>query len=158
MKIKKHAHTIDNIFTITIFLIFIATLFVILTSGAKVYNNLSQKTDKRYNEVTALSYISNKVRSYNEAGKIYITSFGGADALALEQTIDAEDYVTLLYCYNGYLMELYYKKGTDFAPGDGAEILAVSDIKFEYARTDLLRVAAVYEDTKNELYINLACE
>ncbi len=158
MNIKKQNHTVDAIFIITIFLVFVMSAFFVLTTGANIYKNISDNIDKRFNETTSLSYISNKVRAYNESGKIYISKLDNIQALTLEQTIDKENYVTMLYYYSGKLMELSCMKGENFSSGDGTEILDISGLEFEYISSNMLHVTVYNGDNKNELFIYLNCD
>ena len=46
-------------------------------------------------------------------------SFGGGDALVLAEPTGGSSYVTLLYCYDGQLRELYVEEGYPLLPEDG---------------------------------------
>jgi hypothetical protein len=126
--------------------------------GAKIYKSVSDNIDKRFNEITSISYISNKVRAYDETGRIYISKIDDIDALTLEQTIENKDYVTMLYCFNGKLMELDCLKGEKFSSGDGAEILDAKQLSMEYVGSNLLKITVVNDNAENELFINIHCK
>ncbi|MEL7569286.1 MAG: DUF4860 domain-containing protein [Eubacteriaceae bacterium] len=157
MNVKKQNHTVDTVFIITIFLVFVMSTFFVLATGANIYKNISGRIDKRFNETTSLSYISNKVLSYNERGNVYISKLDDIQALTLEQSISGEKYVTMLYCYNGKLMEITCKKAEIFAKGDGADILDISGLEFEYISDNLLKITVYNSDIKNDMFIYLNC-
>ncbi len=157
MNVKKQNHTVDTVFIITIFLVFVMSTFFVLATGANIYKNISGRIDKRFNETTSLSYISNKVLSYNERGKVYISKLDDIQALTLEQSISGEKYVTMLYYYNGKLMEITCKKAEIFAKGDGADILDISGLEFEYISDNLLKITVYNSDIKNDMFIYLNC-
>ncbi len=157
MNVKKQTHTVDTVFIITIFLVFVMSIFFVLATGADIYKNISNRIDKRFNETTSLSYISNKVLSYNEIGKVYISKLDDIQALTLEQSINGEKYVTMLYYHNGKLMELTCNKAAYFAKGDGVEILDISGLEFEYISADLLQINVYNNDIKNTIFIYLNC-
>lgn len=157
MNVKKQNHTVDTVFIITIFLVFVMSTFFVLATGANIYKNISNSINKRFNETTSLSYISNKILSYNERGRVYISKLDNIQALTLEQSINNEEYITMLYYYNGKLMELICKKNENFSEGDGIEILDLSGLEFEYVSSDLLQITVYNGDTKNIMFIYLNC-
>ncbi|NMC57061.1 MAG: DUF4860 domain-containing protein [Eubacteriaceae bacterium] len=157
MNVKKQNHTVDTVFIITIFLVFVMSTFFVLATGANIYKNISNSINKRFNETTSLSYISNKILSYNERGRVYISKLDNIQALTLEQSINSEEYITMLYYYNGKLMELICKKNENFSEGDGIEILDISGLEFEYVLSDLLQITVYNGDTKNIMFTYLNC-
>ena len=58
-------------------------------------------------------------------------TFGDGDAVALTETVEGTDYVTILYCLDGQLMELYAEAGSGLTPADGLPVLAVSALTVE---------------------------
>ena len=56
-------------------------------------------------------------------GGISVETFEGVDALVLLEEIDGIEYETRVYCYDGYLRELFAEAGGEFLPGDGEQIL-----------------------------------
>lgn len=157
MNLKKPNHTVDTIFIITLFLVFVLSAFFVLTIGADIYKNISDSIDRRFNETTSLSYISNKIKSYDERGKISISELDNIQALMLEQTIDKNDYVTMLYYHDEKLMELSCKKGEKFYPGDGSEVLDISGLEFSYKAPNLLQITVYNGNITNEIFICINC-
>ena len=95
----------------------------LLSSG--IYREAAASSDATYAERTALFYLVNQVRRADAAGGVALISFGDGDALALREG----DYVTLLYCYGGQLMELYTEEGTGLGPADGTAILPMAALE-----------------------------
>lgn len=155
MKLQKQNHTIDIIFILSLFLVFVIITLLILMLGANTYKNISANIDMRYNETTCMSYIANKVRNYDENGAIYISKINNIPALTLEQTIDDETYLTYLYAYEGKLMELSRTADdTEFLAGDGTEIVELSQLDMQFVTSNLLYINAVYSDNSdNELWL-----
>lgn len=50
-------------------------------------------------------------------------TFGEGDALLLSEEIDDQPYLTRIYCYDGWLRELFAAAEDPFAPEDGEKIL-----------------------------------
>ena len=47
----------------------------------------------------------------------------------MPQTIDGEVYLTRIYCYGGFLRELFCAEDAVFAPADGEEILPAESLQ-----------------------------
>lgn len=112
----------------------LCALFAVLAIGltllsSGIYRSTAADADRNYTHRTALSYLVNQVRRSDEADAIALTEFGGSDALSLTERVDGAEYVTLLYCYDGQLRELYTEKGTELTPGDGVAILPLSGLE-----------------------------
>lgn len=118
----------------------LCALFFLLAMGltllaSGVYRGVAASSDQTYIQRTALSYLVNQLRRSDAADCVSITSFDGVDALRLEE----DGYVTLLYCYDGQLRELYAEAGLDFAPEDGVAVLPL-DSMTAYAQDGLIHL------------------
>ena len=107
----------------------LCALYLLLAAGlsllaGRAYQATAQQADELYLPRTALSYLVNQVRRGDAADSLRVTSFGGSDALALEE----DGYVTLLYCWDGWLRELYAQADLTFAPEDGTQILPMDQL------------------------------
>ena len=51
-------------------------------------------------------------------------------------------YVTLIYCFEGSLMELYMEEGTGLAPEDGMELLELSSLDLSVSKNGGLDITA----------------
>ena len=57
-----------------------------------------------------------------------VGTFGGSDALALTEHLDGTEYVTILYCLDGQLRELYTEAGSGLLPEDGIPVLELQSL------------------------------
>lgn len=108
-------------------------LFAVLAMGlallsSGVYRSTVSDSDQNYIRRTSMSYLLNQVRRADMAGGVSVGTFGGSDALMLMESVGEDSYVTLLYCYDGSLRELYTELGTDIAPEDGVAVLELSSL------------------------------
>lgn len=113
-------------------------LFAVLAMGlallsSGVYRTAAAQSDQNYTRRTALSYLVNQVRRADEAGGVTVGTFGDSDALALTERIEGADYVTILYCYDGSLRELYQEAGTGLLPRDGIPMLELQSLEVQTA-------------------------
>ena len=107
----------------------LAVGLAVLSSG--VYRSAVSASDGNSARRTALSYLVNQVRRADRTGGVAVGAFGDGDAVALTETVEGDDYVTILYCLDGQLMELYAEAGSGLTPADGLAVLALSDLSVE---------------------------
>ena len=132
----------------------LCALFAVLAMGltllaSSVYRSTAADADQNYTQRAALSYLVNQIRRSDETSCVALTEFGGSDAIALTERLDEAEYITLLYCYDGQLRELYTEKGTELTPADGTAILALERISL-LEEDGLVRVTA--EDKDGNLF------
>ena len=107
----------------------LAVGLAILSSG--VYRSAVSASDGNSARRTALSYLVNQVRRADRTGGVAVGAFGDGDAVALTETVEDADYVTILYCLDGQLMELYAEAGSGLTPADGLAVLPLADLSVE---------------------------
>ena len=107
----------------------LAVGLALLSSG--VYRTAAGASDENDTRRTALSYLVNQVRRADRAGGVAVGTFGDGDAVALTETVEGTDYVTILYCLDGQLMELYTEAGSGLTPADGLTVLELSALSVE---------------------------
>ena len=71
------------------------------------------------------------VSGADRTGGVAVGAFGDGDAVALTETVEGADYVTILYCLDGQLMELYAEAGSGLTPADGLAVLPLADLSVE---------------------------
>ena len=107
----------------------LCALFFLLAKGLgllsrEAYRGEPAAADEHYTHRTALSYLVNQLRRGDVAGGVSVRAFGDGDALCLSEG----GYVTLLYCYDGQLRELYTEEGLDLSPEDGVAVLPLDGL------------------------------
>lgn len=139
MNKKTKNHTIDIVFVIVLFSCFAISILMITGMGASVYQNIVDNMTVNYNTRTSYSYIVNKVHQSDENGNITVGTFNGQAALIINEEIDNIAYCTYMYYYDGYLKELFTRKGQDFDPSYGNDILELDDFKIEKITDSLIK-------------------
>ena len=102
----------------------LCALFFLLAMGTALlsrgfYRAAAAASEENYAHPPALTY--RPTHSRRADGAVGVGTFGGADALVIYEG----DYVTLIYCWDGQLRELYTEPGTGLLPADGEGILPV---------------------------------
>ena len=122
--------------------IFGAALLVSLITGAGVYRQVQERVERSAARRTGLSYVTAKLHSHDVAGAVRTGSFGDTDALFLMEETEGGSYETILYIYNGWLMELLCAQGAGLGPEAGQQITEAQRLTVR-TEDSLLRIAFV---------------
>ena len=139
-KIRTVSHKVDTVFTLILFGVFAVSVLLVLLAGAGVYQDIAARMERQYEERTCLSYLDAKVRHYDAAGQVVVEMLDECQALALYEEIEGVRYKTLIYCYDGYVRELFFEDGLAFQAEDGQRVLLAQDLSFRWAQTNLLQI------------------
>ena len=121
-----------------IFGAFVVCVFIVIISGADLYKKLIDKDTDSFNMRTVGQYITTRIHQADSYAGVSIEDFCGTDAVVITEQIDGDMYKTWLYCYDGYLMELFGMDDIMLMPEDGEAVLKAEDIKFSL-EDDLLK-------------------
>ncbi|WP_206457775.1 DUF4860 domain-containing protein [Anaerovorax sp. IOR16] len=121
------------------FALAISALFTILF-GAKVYENIGQRMEDNFKQITPLAYISNQIKQSDRFDSVSITTLEGISVLKLSQTYNDQEYETLIYYQDGSVKELFTSVDSGLTLDAGIEIMKTDGIFFEMISEDLLRV------------------
>lgn len=124
---RKRPFRISQILTLLTLTLFSLSLLLVLLTGASFYKDLVAQGEASYARRTKLLYLTTRVR---QAQRVTVGTFHDRNALILEDTIDGEGYTTHIYCYDGWLMELYavaeaklpVQAGTPILEGDSLSV------------------------------------
>ena len=134
---KKNPFKITDLLALTVFAAFAVCALVVLLSGAQVYQRLVQRGEDSFRLRTASQYVTTRVR---QAGNVTVADFDGCEALCIQEEIDGKVYVTRIYCYDGFLRELFCAQSAELSPEDGEKIMEAERMSFSQ-NEDLLTVS-----------------
>lgn len=117
---KKNASSMNQVLALLTLTVFALCVLLVLLTGASCYRGLVDRGEASYGRRTAAQYLTTRVR---QAQRVEIGDFGGSEALFLEETVEGERYTTTLYCYDGWLRELYAVPGAKLTPKAGTAVL-----------------------------------
>lgn len=132
MKNKTVKHQIDGLAALLLFAVFAVCVLIVLLTGARAYSRLTERDQSAFNQRTCMQYIAARVRQADSLGAVSAEDFNGVPALVLGA---GEEYVTRVYCYEGWLMELYSEAGADLAPEDGEQLMEASSLELSLKQT-----------------------
>lgn len=123
----------DGLFVLLSFGVFAVCVLLVLLTGADVCRSQTERDQAAWSRRTGAQYLTAKLRHADEAGAIGFSGGDGTlwyDTLDLREEIDGQTYVTRVYCYDGYIRELFTVDGGVYAPEDGEPVLAAQELRF----------------------------
>jgi len=120
---------ISGIAVLLVFAAFMVSVLLVLLSGADTVQRLTERNQRSYHHRTAVQYISTRIRQADSAGCVSTENAGDIDTLVLTEDIDGRRYQTRIYCYDGYLREMFCEANISLPPEFGEEILPMSGFK-----------------------------
>jgi hypothetical protein len=153
MKKQVGDKSISALAALLTFTLFASCILSVLLSGAGAYRRLSQRDKEDFQRSTCAQYVATKLHQVDDC--VTVGSFGGQDALLISQELDGEEYLTRIYCFNGYLMELFSAADADFSPEDGERVLPLKDFSLSLEGELLTAKMTGEDDAVVELCISL---
>ncbi|GFI62499.1 hypothetical protein IMSAG049_01683 [Clostridiales bacterium] len=148
---KTTQHYMEWLVALLLFGIFAVCVLIVLLTGADAYRGLTQRDRDAYLRRTCTQYIATRVRQADSLGDIAVEPFGEGNALAIAEG----EYHTLVYCYEGWLMELYCGIEAELEPEDGERLLEMKGLDFYLEEGVLTAVIGVDEETEDTLRLCL---
>lgn len=150
MRNPDRGQKIGNLLALLIFCAFTAAILLVLMLGANIYQGVSGRNTASADQRLAISYIEAKLRHSDTLDDVYLDSFRGYEELTDISTLYLEEdygdsvYHTMIYCYDGWIRELYCEKGLEFTPDAGIKILPAQSLDFKQdAETGLVSIICV---------------
>lgn len=122
---REGGKSISGVAALVLLAVFAGGILSVLLTGTGVYQHLAEQNAASYDRYTCVQYLANKVRQAPSAEALVSEEAGG---LVLREWAGGEEYWTRIYCHDGWIMELFSKAGTPFAPGDGERILPAQSL------------------------------
>lgn len=151
---SNHSHSIDSLFVVFLFAVFIFMALIIIGSGAAAYKNSAAQMEDRFDRQTCISYITAKIRSNNEADKISVVDFNGVNALCIRDNFGEDAYNTYIYLYDGMIRELFCSAEVSLDLEAGSALTSASELNFSCSG-GLYEITLVDADDKSTVfYVN----
>lgn len=131
---KADASRVAPLFLFALFAI--SSVFVLLC-GARIYRSMLERDSASHERRTVSQYIATRLRQSDARGAYYIGSFddlkpaGEGDTLFYLEVIDGEEFLTRIYCHEGYLCELFSTADGGFSKSDGERVIPVLSLSFK---------------------------
>lgn len=145
--------TMNLLFTMLLFLVFVLSALFTVLIGGKVYENINSRIEENYSGQVVLNYVANKVRQNDKADSIVVRDIEDTAVLELSQEINGISYVTWIYCMDGAVRELFTNAGSGLGLADGLEIIDCQGLTFRQ-EGDILEVE-VADQSNTKLLLNI---
>ena len=151
---NKSLHSMDTVFVLILFAVFVVTALFISSSGALAYKNAVGQMETRFNRQTCVSYITAKLRANNESGKISIGELDGISALCITDSFGGEEYVTYIYQYDGMVREMFCSAEISLAPDTGSALTEAKSLEFSRDGSLFTITLTDNNDIATTVYVN----
>lgn len=165
MKQERH-FVVDILFVLALFGVFAVSALVLVTIGADIYQKTVSDMNTNYDNRTAIAYITEKIRQSDcilsdGTPAVSIGTLEEIPALVLTDELDGEYYCTYLYLQDGWLRELYMRRGAYLGENmadAGKNILELESLSYEQTAPNLLHVVMRTPDGNfRRLALSLRC-
>ena len=152
-QIQQKGQTVNLLFTMLLFLVFVLCALFTVLIGGKVYENINSRIQENYSGQVVLNYVANKVRQGDQAGSVSVKDIEDTRVLELSQEINGRKFVTWIYYRDGAVRELFTNEGSGLGLKDGLEIMEGRGLTF-VQEDSLLKIQVTGAET-NSLLLNI---
>ena len=119
MRTTRNTHPAETLAALLTLTLLALCLLAVLLAGAGTCRRLTERGRASGDSRTAAQYLATRVRQADAAGTVSLEPFGTGNALVLEEA----GCRTWVYCYDGWLRELFSAAGEAFSPDAGEKLL-----------------------------------
>lgn len=152
MRRKPIQHHMEGLAALLLFGVFAVCVLAVLLTGADAYRRLTQRDQAAYDRRTCEQYLTTRVRQADKAGNIVLEDYDGTDVLILDAD---QEYVTYIYYWDGWLMELYAWSGEPLALDEGRQLLEAESMDISLAGNMLTFDFSPAPGVEDTLLLNL---
>ena len=138
MKTKIKRTDVVSVLPFFLFALFAICTVSVLLAGAKLYRNQTERDRNGYTQRTVAQYVTTRIRQADKYDSFFVGDFDEklpkeqGNAFFFTETLGGAEYYTCIYCYDGYLCELFAAAEDSFEPSAGERIIEVEGILFSY--------------------------
>jgi hypothetical protein len=141
---QRTTHNVPAVFVFVLIGLFAISSLTLTLIGTRVYRRVTVDASDNSDSQMVLSYLCNKIRTFDSQGSVVLTERDGLPVLCLYEIIEGETYETSVYAYQGALWERFVPAdGDEFNPEDGQQLVDVQSLRFTLLSPDLLEATVV---------------
>ena len=126
MKKRVSEYHFDGLAALLLFGVFAVCVMIVLLTGADAYRRLVRRDEAVHDRRTCIQYVTTRVRQAESPDKVQVEEYGNGNALVLT---DDAGYITRVYYYDGYIMELYTDADTVLSPEAGEQVIEAKGLE-----------------------------
>ena len=119
---RAGSHNIDVLAALLLLCAFAMCILSVLLAGTKSYRSLTARDQAVFERTSRALYISTRIRRADSRGAVSCAREDGFDTIRLTEVIGGEEYVTRIYCYEGWIRELFSRADLKFDPKAGEKV------------------------------------
>ena len=124
---SSQKQNLSGLVVLLLFGVFAVCILVVLLSGTSVYDRLTRRDSAAFDSRSAVQYLATRVHQAESADSLSLKPDGnGGTMLCILQDYGEEQYETLLYCWDGWLCELFAEMDGEIEMEAGEKILPVT--------------------------------
>ncbi len=151
---NRQRHMVDMLFVISLLFMFALGAITLIALGASVYKRGVSTMQKNYDDRTAYSYITEKLRQYDFHGSFDSAVFNKQGAISIKSVQNGVEYVTYIYEYDSKLMEITARADAgELLPESGQPIAPIKDLHIEAVKTGMLAITITLEDDQEITFV-----
>lgn len=158
MRKQTRKITINSLAPLLLFVIFTTCILAVLLTGADVYQALGNRNRTSFEHRTIAQYLTTRLRQSDAVGMPFVGDFyecspqSDGNTFFIHEELNDRTFYTRIYCYNGYLYELFAEADGEFNPEDGEKILEINRLHFTLEES-LLKIEIEYKNAVTETLI-----
>lgn len=149
----RQRHSIDILFSLSIFTIFVICSFLILLFQTQSYHSIISQEEKIENLHTPLAYVREKIRNNDISDSIHVVNLNGTTAIEIKNM--DEETITYIYEYNDYLMELYISEEVEPMLEAGTPLFDIQDFDVEVVENTLHVTIQNKQGDRNQIILTI---
>lgn len=153
--IFKRIGIFDSFLTAGLFCFFTVSVVFVLLSGVQVYRSTTDSMNEHYENNTLLTYLSVKLKHYDKRDGIEIGQVNDIDALVFCEVYGNEIYKTYIYCFNGYVCELFTRGNVMPSVELGEKIIPADKLTFLSVKPSLVKIICQNRFGESYAFIHL---
>ena len=128
MKQHVQMRSLSTVAALLVLAVFAVGILSVLLGGVNAYTRLTARDQTAFDSRSAAQYLATKVRQISGSEAMSVAPFGDGQALVIAEVVEGDMYLTRIYCYKGWLMELYSPAG-EFDLEDGEKLLPLKNLE-----------------------------
>ena len=149
-KASPASHSIPSAFIFLLIGLFALTSLTLTLVGTRVYRRIADNAAQNGDSQLVLSYLGNRVRTFDSQGSVALGMRDGLSALCLYETLDGVRYETTIYSYKDGVWERFAPTDEAFDPEDGERLVQAHSLDFEMLSPNLLEATVAMPDGESQ--------
>ena len=143
------SHSIPSAFLFLLIGLFAVSSITLTLIGTRVYRRVTDTAAHNSDSQMVLSYLCNKVRTFDTENNVTLTKRDGLNVLSLYETLNGDPYETDIYAWQGAMWENFQSTGDPFAPENGERLVDLQSLTFTLVSPNLLEASVVMPSGEN---------